>query len=160
MELQNKFDTIYQSHYAKVYRLCKGYFQGDDAIAQDATQEAFIKVWENLSTFRNEANIGTWVYKIAANTCLMYLRKQQHRSFICAEIILEKPEEIEDNEDKFRKMYDCINQLSPSNKLIIMMVLEGISYEEVADIIGLSEETLRVRIHRIKDKLSKCVQNG
>jgi len=160
MELQQNFDSIYQVHYPKVFRLCKGYFQGDNDIAADTTQEVFIKVWENLPKFRNEANIGTWIYKIAANTCLMYLRKKNQINSISVSAIIDKDEANEEAEDKFKKMYDCINQLSSSNKLIIMMVLEDIEYERIAEIIGIAEETLRVRIHRIKDKLSKCVHNG
>lgn len=160
MELQQNFDSIYQTHFPKVFRLCKGYFHGDNDIAADTTQEVFIKVWENLPKFRNEANIGTWIYKIAANTCLMYLRKKNQTISISTSVIIDHEEKNDETEYKFKKMYDCINQLSPTNKLIIMMVLEDLEYVKIAEVIGITEENLRVRIHRIKDKLSKCVHNG
>jgi RNA polymerase sigma factor (sigma-70 family) len=79
VELKNDFDSIYRLYFPKVYRLCKGYFNGDHDIASDAAQEIFIKIWENLSSFRNESNIGTWVFRIASNTCLMYLRKRSNK---------------------------------------------------------------------------------
>jgi DNA-directed RNA polymerase specialized sigma24 family protein len=57
-------------------------------------------------------------------------------------------------------MYSCIRQLDPTNKLIIMMVLENLSYDKISNVMGITEENLRVRIHRIKNKLTNCVQYG
>ncbi|OOV27095.1 RNA polymerase subunit sigma, partial [Flavobacterium sp. LM5] len=112
--------------------------------------------------FRNESNLSTWIYKITSNTCLMYLRKASNRKVV---VTNEFPEinnvtDLQETEEKFSKMYNCINQLEPSNKLIIMMVLEDLEYDKIATVIGITEENLRVRIHRIKSKLTKCVQNG
>ena len=56
-------------------------------------------------------------------------------------------------------MYQCIQKLEETNKMIILMTLDGIEYQEIAEVIGLTEETLRVRIHRIKKSLTQCVQN-
>jgi RNA polymerase sigma factor (sigma-70 family) len=139
-----------------------GYFDGDNDIASDATQEVFIKVWENLSTFRNESAISTWIFRIASNTCLMHLRKQSHKKEVQTEQFPEISVENDcvETEDKLSKMYACIQQLDPTNKLIIMMVLEGLDYDKIAIIIGITEENLRVKIHRIKSKLTKCVRNG
>lgn len=162
MEQIHTFDSIYQLYFPKVYRLCNGYFNGNHDIASDATQEVFIKVWENLSKFRSESNISTWIYRIASNTCLMYLRKQSYKKEVrtdqFAEISIEN--DLQETDEKLSKMYGCIDQLDPTGKLIIMMVLENLSYDKIAVIIGITEENLRVRIHRIKTKLTKCVQNG
>ena len=56
-------------------------------------------------------------------------------------------------------MYACIQTLEETNKIIILMVLENLEYGEIANVVGINEETLRVRIHRIKNSLTKCVQN-
>ena len=162
MKQEHDFDSIYQLYFKKVHRLCMGYFDGDSDIASDATQEVFIKVWENLSKFRNDSNISTWIFRIASNTCLMYLRKQTNSKEVKTEQFSEISVENDsvETEDKLSKMYGCIQQLDPTNKLIIMMVLEGLTYDKIAIIIGITEENLRVKIHRIKSKLTKCVQNG
>lgn len=162
MEQNNNFDSLYHLYYTKIHRLCKGYFNGDNDIASDAAQEVFIKVWENLSKFRNESNISTWIFRIASNTCLMYLRKQSTRKEVKTNQFSEISAETDsiETEDKLSNMYSCIQQLEPTNKLIIMMVLEDLSYDKIAIIIGITEENLRVRIHRIKTKLTKCVHNG
>ncbi len=66
------FLTIYNQLHAKIFKLCKGYFNGDEALANDVMQEIFIKVWQNQERFRQESSVGTWVYRIAV---LMYIRK-------------------------------------------------------------------------------------
>jgi RNA polymerase sigma-70 factor (ECF subfamily) len=62
------------------------------------------------------------------------------------------------NEERLRKMYRCIGQLEEVSKLIILLVLEGVKYQEIAGVIGITEDTLRVRIHRIKTSLANCVK--
>jgi RNA polymerase sigma-70 factor (ECF subfamily) len=160
LEKQAQFNELFNTHYPKVLRLCKGYFNGDVDLAADASQEVFIKVWENLDSYRNESSIGTWIFRIAVNTCLVYLRKKSTKKEIRAE---QFPNLATENyspeiEEKLSKMYACIQKLDEMGKMIILMVLEGIDYSEIAQVVGLTEETLRVRIHRIKKSLTQCVQ--
>jgi RNA polymerase sigma factor (sigma-70 family) len=154
------FTEIYQQHYDKVFRLCKGYFGGDTALAADAAQEVFIKVWQHLEGFRNQSAVGTWVYRIAVNTCLLHLRKPSYKKEIKTEVLPERAAEIDDTlqEQRLQKMYHCIQQLDETGKVIILMVLEGLAYATIATVVGITEETLRVKIHRIKKSLSNCVQ--
>ena len=160
MEKKAQFNELFQTHYPKVLRLCKGYFNGDVDLAADASQEVFIKVWENLDSFRNESSISTWIFRITVNTCLVYLRKNSSKKEIHSE---QFPNVATENyspemEEKLSKMYACIQKLDEMGKMIILMVLEGMEYNEIAQVVGLTEETLRVRIHRIKKSLTQCVQ--
>ena len=151
---------IYQQHFSKVLRLCKGYFNGDEAQAGDAAQEIFIKVWQHLESFRNESSISTWIYRIAVNTCLLQLRKPSFKKEIKEPDFPDIAAEEYNNqaELQFKKMYSCIGQLDEAGKMIILMVLEGLPYASIADVAGITEETLRVKIHRIKKNLSNCVK--
>lgn len=161
MSTEAQFNNIYNSHYTKVFRLCKGYFCGDVAMASDAAQEIFIKVWEKLGTFRNESSVSTWIYRITVNTCLLYLRKSSSKKEIRTAIQPQVISETDSNEkeEQLQQMYLCIQKLEETNKMIILMTLDGLVYQEIADVIGISEEALRVRIHRIKKSLTQCVQN-
>ena len=160
MDKKQQFNIIYQEHYPKVFRLCKGYFQGNTALADDASQEVFIKIWEKLDTFRKEANISTWIYRIAVNTCLLHLRKKKAKKEFTTESFPILPSEnySEEKEIQLKKMYDCIQKLDETGKIIILMVLEGLEYDKISDVVGIKEESLRVRIHRIKKNLTQCVQ--
>jgi RNA polymerase sigma factor (sigma-70 family) len=162
MQQQNEvFKVIYSEQYSKIFRLCKGYFNGDEATAADATQEVFIKVWQHMDGFRNESSINTWIYKIAVNTCLLYLRKASTKKELNTETFPDKADEPYDSvtEQRLQKMYNCIQQLDQTNRLIILMVLEGVDYVEIASIVGISEDTLRVKIHRIKKSLTLCIKS-
>jgi RNA polymerase sigma factor (sigma-70 family) len=161
MDKRSLFNSIYESHFNKVSRLCRGYFVGDAAQSTDATQEVFIKIWEHLDSFRNESSISTWIYRIAVNTCLLHLRKQSSKK---RKTLNELPHDlatsINEEDDRLQRMYQCIDRLAANDKIVTLMMLDGVSYSEIAVIIGVSEETLRVRIHRIKKSLTQCVHHG
>lgn len=160
-EKQSHFEKIYQSNYQKVIRVCMGYVNGDEALSKDLTQEVFVKAWENLASFREEASISTWIYRITVNTCLLQLRKNK---YLKGEEALDKlayaqEEPHSSEESQLTRMYQCINKLSKDSKGIILLELEGLPQKDIAKIMGLSHEAVRVRIHRIKNSLTKCVQN-
>ncbi|WP_416438509.1 RNA polymerase sigma factor [Phnomibacter sp. MR] len=160
MSQQYQFEQIYNAHYSSVYRLCKGYFNGDEAMASDATQEVFIKVWQHLPGFRHDANLGTWIYRIAVNTCLLQLRKPVSKKEIRTDRLPDVAAEAYNpaQEERLQKMYACIQQLDAANRIVVLMMLEQVAYEQIAEVVGISADTLRVRIHRIKKQLATCVQ--
>lgn len=160
-QLDSYFKEIYHLNYQKVYRLCMGYASGDPMLASDLTQEVFIKVWENLSSFRNDAAISTWIYRITVNTCLVYFRKKKNVRLTSILNTIEAPSDDnlhETKEKNIHNLYSCIDKLSKDNKGLILLELEGIPQKEIAQIMGISHEAIRVRLHRIKNELTKCVQ--
>ncbi|QLG45199.1 RNA polymerase sigma factor [Costertonia aggregata] len=157
-----KFKEVYENNYPKVMRLCLGYVNGENTLARDLTQETFIKVWENLDTFRDESRITTWVYRIAVNTCLAELR--QSKKNIKRYQVDGIPEIADSNlgerkEELLSQLYSCINTLTETNKAIILLELDGLPQKEIAVVTGLKHEAIRTRIHRIKNELTKCVHH-
>lgn len=161
-EREIKFKEAYETNYPKVMRLCLGYVGGDREIADDIVQEVFIRVWENLETFREESSIDTWIYRIAVNTCLGQLRKRKKemRGYDMNRATEEPDVDSERNRERMmNQLYNCINTLTETNKAIILMELEGLPQKEIADVMGLKHEAIRTRVHRIKSQLTKCVQD-
>ena len=159
--LESQFDDIYKSHYPKVIRLCLGYAGGDEAQAKDLAQEIFIKVWQNLQSFRKESSMSTWIYRITVNTCLISLRKKKTIDVSNHLNYIESQNDSSNNEDKeikLNQLYSCINKLNKDNKSIILLELEGLPQKEIAEVMGLKHEAVRVRVHRIKNELTKCVK--
>lgn len=150
------FKEVFEENSSKIYHLCLGY-TGNVDVAHDLMQETFIKVWQNLDSFRNQSLISTWIYRIGVNTCLSHLRvekrrkndpiSQEHLENI-AEIPSKKDEEID-------QLYKSISYLEENERMIITMVLDEVPYPEIAQVFAISEGNLRVRIHRIKLKLTK-----
>jgi RNA polymerase sigma-70 factor (ECF subfamily) len=149
------FTGLYKEYAAGIYKLCLGY-SGDAATAQDLLQETFIRVWNNMQTFREEAKWSTWIYRIAVNTCLSWLRSRQPAPINADHPFIEgMPEEATDGNVQVKLLYTCISTLAPADRLIITLVLEEKPYPEIAAITGITENNLRVKIHRIKKQLSQ-----
>lgn len=153
------FEEVYKIYWQKIFRLCMGY-TNDYELAQDMAQETFIIVWQQLPKFRNEANVGTWIYKIATNNCLRQIEKQNR--FPKAELPVNLAEEKQaTSEPQIKLLYTYISELPETDRIIISLELENIKQAEIAAIVGLSEANIRVKIHRIKEKLTqKFRQNG
>ncbi|WBL27426.1 RNA polymerase sigma factor [Zunongwangia sp. HGR-M22] len=149
---------MYAANYPKVFRLCLGYLSGNEDLSKDLAYEVFIKVWQYLDDFRGEASTSTWIYRITVNTCLQELRKKKTKT-LKIEIADDNPIEESETESQLASMYRCIDQLSAENKSIILLELEGLPQKEIAKVIGINHASVRTRIHRIKDQLSKCVKN-
>jgi RNA polymerase sigma factor (sigma-70 family) len=156
MDKEALFKEIFKSNSKKIYHLCYGY-TGDDNAANDLMQETFMKVLQNLHKFRNQAMISTWIYRIAVNTCLSWLRieKRHAKDELTNAIIETKGGELSEKNEQVSLLYKCISQLEETERIIISMVLDEVPYTEIAEISGVSEGNLRVKIHRIKHKLTE-----
>ena len=154
-----EFEELYKTYWQKIFRLCMGYVNDYD-IAQDIAQETFIIVWQKLDTFRNESSIGTWIFRIASNNCLRQIEKEKRfpKAELPINIIEEKHYSLE---PQIQFLYKCIAELPETDRIIISLELEDLKQAEIANIVGLSEANTRVRIHRIKEKLTqKFKENG
>ena len=151
---EQQFKELYQKYGPKVQRLCLGY-TGNQMEAEDLLQEVFVKVWQNLHKFRGESQISTWIYRIAVNTCLYQIRSSKNKKSVDLEKAPDLLETESDNkEQQVQILHKAISELKESDRLIITLLLEEISYPEIAVIIEISEVNLRVKIHRIKQQLS------
>tara|TARA_B100000809_G_scaffold63705_1_gene60467 strand:+ start:223 stop:693 length:471 start_codon:yes stop_codon:yes gene_type:complete len=150
------FEEIHKMYWSKVYRQCIGYMNDPD-IAKDLAQETFIKVWQQLPKFRNESSISTWIFRIAVNTCLRQIEKD--KKMPKSELPMGLVAEVTvDNEPEVQFLYKCISELPEIERIIISLELEELKQKEIAEIVGLSESNVRVKIHRIKEKLTKKFQ--
>ena len=147
------FEEIYAAYWQKVFRLCMGYVNDADW-AKDICQETFIKVWEQLPKFRNEASVGTWVFRIASNNCLGQLEKSKR--IPKGTLLNDVAEATQQNIDKeLDFLYKCISEMPETDRIIISLELENVKQAEIAGIVGISETNVRVKIHRIKEKLTQ-----
>jgi RNA polymerase sigma-70 factor (ECF subfamily) len=154
-----EFENIYKTYWDRIFRLCMGFVNNYD-VAQDLAQETFIIVWQKLDTFRNESSIGTWIFRIASNNCLRQIEKDKRfpKSELPVHIIEEKHMSLE---PQIQFLYKCIAELPETERIIISLELEDVKQTEIAKIVGLSDANVRVKIHRIKEKLTqKFKENG
>ena len=147
-----EFEEIYMQYSPGIFRVCMGYVN-DREQARDLTQETFIAVWQNLPSFRKESSVSTWIFRIATNICLRAIEKSKR--IPTAELPHQLPEvPAEKKEERLHVLYDCIAELEETERIIISLVLEDLPQAEIASIVGLSHANVRVKVHRIKEKLA------
>jgi len=130
-------------------------YVNDPDWAKDLVQETFISVWKSLPKFRNESAIGTWIYRIAVNNCLRQIERKKKTVNDQTLAHLPSPEPVEDNNEQLRFLRKCIAELKEIDRIIISMVLEEIPHKEIAEVLGVSEGNVRVKVHRIKERISQ-----
>jgi RNA polymerase sigma factor (sigma-70 family) len=161
----NKNKVLFESLHAEfqplVLQMCLGFVKGDLDLAKDLAQDVFINIWNALSQFKGTSGYKTWIYRVTVNTCLKFIRDRKDKN----NIPLDKLEEqltVESNtfsSTHYDLLYGAIGHLNEVDRLIIMMVLDELEYEEISDVIGISAINLRVKIHRIKNNLKKALKN-
>jgi RNA polymerase sigma factor (sigma-70 family) len=147
-------------------RICCCYVRDEDE-RRDVFQEVLIHMWEGLDRFEEKSQMSTWIYRIAVNTCLGHIRMQTRRRkvFDGTENVDQEaiPDESADEgaaetEQAVNRLYDCIDQLLPLEKTLVSLYLEDLSTERMADVVGISEGNVRVKLHRIKKKLKEMME--
>ena len=128
---------------------------------EDLLQEMMYQLWRAFGSFDKRSKFSTWMYRVCLNTALTYKRKS--RKAVGESISLdhyEIPDEgTENKEETIALLYDAIASLNPVNKAVILLSLEELSYEEIAQITGLSRSNVSVRLVRAKKELEKLLRN-
>lgn len=155
---QKIFDRLFTRYRDRVFRLCYSYTRSE-APAEDLVQECFSRVWANLAEFEHRSDYGTWIYRIAANTCLMQLRKEKNNPVEYRGQLKEGISE-ERNADQPESLYRAIGQLAEIDRIIISMVLEDVPQREIGEVLGITENHVNVKVHRIKKQLKELLVKG
>lgn len=135
------------------------YFYATEHIPyDDMRQEIYVNIWQALPQFRGDCKMSTWIYRVCVNSALMAIRSSKKNMETVGLDIkqLHISTELDDiQRENLQELYTLIERLEPIDKAIILLWLDEYSYEEIAEMVGLKRNTVGVRIHRIKEKLSK-----
>jgi RNA polymerase sigma-70 factor (ECF subfamily) len=154
MDKTTRFTALIKEHEGILYKVSSIYAK-TQTDQKDLYQEVVYQLWKGFDGFRGEAKISTWIYRIALNTSFTYLRKEKKRGYSLALENVNLQYEIVDNtiEEQLQAMYAQIRQLNDVEKGLILLLLEGKKYDEIAEITGLSPSNVGTKISRIKQKL-------
>ncbi len=142
--------------------------------AKDISQDAFIKIYKSLNTFKGDSSFSTWLYRIVTNTCLDELRKRKKRNTISYDNTIktddgeidrnipdtgDTPEEIVSKNESQRAIIKSINKLSEQHKIVIVLRdIKGFSYEQIGEILNCPEGTIKSRISRARIALRTLLE--
>lgn len=153
--VEQEFVTLIQEYERVIYKVCYLYTT-PHATLNDLYQEVVINLWKAYLKFRNECKISTWIYRIALNTCISFIRKEKNiPEIVTLSQIADRIEETDETQVMLKRLYSMINRLGQLEKSIVLLYLEDKSYEEIAEITGLTLTNVATKLSRIKDKLRK-----
>ncbi len=158
LEEEQKFVNLINEHQGLIHKVCIMY-ENDREVRNDLFQEIVLQLWKSFPTFRGEAKITTWMYRIALNTAISGFRKETRK------IVTEDLQEVhfnisetgDDSEENLQKLKWAIHQLNEIDRAMVMMALEEVPCEDIAETIGISQNNVRVRMNRIREKLRKIM---
>jgi RNA polymerase sigma-70 factor, ECF subfamily len=160
-----KFLELLRENRLKILKICRVY-AWNPADQDDLYQEILFQVWRTLPSLREGRFANTWLYRIALNTALSFVRKNKSRRAqvtVCDGTQLHKvPENLSSNHphkaEQLAQMFQAISQLDGLEKAAITLFLEDLSYEETAAVMGITESNVGVILHRAKKKLSTLIK--
>lgn len=162
---EHKFINLINEHQGLIHKVCIMY-ESDRALRNDLFQEIVLQLWKSFPTFRGESKITTWMYRIALNTAISGYRKQSRNvkteDLDEAHLNISEQYTGEEGQENAQKLQWAIRQLTEIERAMVMMALEEIPYDEIAETIGITQNNVRVRMNRIREKLRKLmsVQHG
>lgn len=152
------FEQLYRRHEDRVYGLCWRLCNGDEIKAEQATQDAFVRAWEKLDTFRGEAQFGTWIHRITVNVVLGDRRLlQRWTTFEDAESLgTPEPLRVHDADPGLSRDLEAALARLPKGARTVLWLhdVEGFLHEEIAELTGIAVGTSKAQLHRAR-KLMK-----
>ena len=159
--MEKDFVVFIQKHQGIIHKVCRMYCDSEED-RQDLFQEVLFQLWKSYPKFRGDSKISTWMYRIALNTAIARLRKTKRKpsEFSLSDSTLQFPDTPSDSEkeEQLKNLQFAIQKLSKVEKGIIMLYLEEKSYDEIAEIIGITKTNVGVKINRIKKKLKETME--
>lgn len=153
---KQEFVKLIDTHQGIIHKVCSMYRQtGTERV--DLFQEIVLQLWKGYPSFKGEAKLTTWMYRVALNTAISQFRKTKRRPRVeeLSEYAYQLPDHPIDYEKKEKSEFlqRAIQKLSEIEKAVIMLYLESHSYDEIAQIMGMTKTHVGVKINRIKKKL-------
>ena len=139
-------------------------FAPTDADRQDLIQEILLQLWRSVPRFEGKAKSSTWVYRVAMNTALAWRRKEFQRRVPEVPMLdietfpAESDALTAERRELVESLYEAIRQLPKVDACIVMMSLDGLSYREMAEVLGISENHVGVKLNRAKEQLARLLK--
>ncbi len=161
MPTEKEFLTKLEDHKGVIFKITKMYFD-NPTDREDLYQEIVYRAWKSFAQFRGDSKFSTWLYRVALNTAMTFLKNEKKSPIQKDEekvIEYNAPNEeySSEKEEKLALMYRAINKLSPIDKTLIFYFLQGYSGEEISKELGISHANTRVKLNRAKQKLKTLI---
>ena len=164
MDKEKNFISLIEKNKGIILKIIRIY-QVNAADQLDLSQEIIYQLWKSYPSFQKNSSFSTWMYRVAINTALTFMKQTIRRKNLNKSIVineLEEPvfaDELQSRPDELSMFYNAVQELNEIEKAIIFYYLEELNHKEIGKNLGISEENARVKLHRTKEKLQKNINN-
>lgn len=159
--MEREFLQIIKKNQGIIHKVCNIYCDDQDD-RNDLFQEIVAQLWKSFPSFREESKFTTWMYRVALNTAITVFKKTKRRpdqNRLTYENFQVKDENYDtETEEEIKNLHRAVAQLTGVEKSIVLLFLENRKYEEIAEITGITQNYVRVKMNRIKKKLKKFME--
>lgn len=160
--MEKRFLEIIQANQGIIHKVCNIYCDNEDD-KNDLMQEILAQLWKSFQSFRNESKFSTWMYRVALNTAITSFKKNKRQPdrtpLDDRNIQIIDENQSAETEENLKMLRKAISKLTGVEKSIILLYLEDKSYEEIAEITGITQNYVRVKMNRIKKQLKKIMSS-
>ena len=150
---EKQFEELVKQYKRTIYSVCY-MFSRDKEEINDLFQEILVRLWLGFDQFEQRSSVSTWVYRIALNTAINSDKRAKRRPQTVPLSTDIDPYDPQDSSlEQVRQLYALINQLDVMDRGLVLLWLEGIGYDEIAAIMGITVANVGIKLHRIKEKL-------
>lgn len=159
MQKEDVFLSVIESHKGILYKVVNAYCK-DEENRKDLIQEIIFQLWKSFDRYNNQFKYSTWIYRIALNTSISFYRRELIRrpvSGLYNEQVFQVTADMQSNEtnEDLIRLHQFIAELRDLDRALMLLYLDGKSYKEMSEIMGLSETNIGTRIGRIKAVLKQ-----
>lgn len=155
--MESEFERTIKENAGVLHKLCRVYTYNADEY-EELFQEMLVQIWRSTEKFRGEAKLSTWIYQICINTALGFrskLARSKKRFEPLDGKIFVQPALDTEKDEQLQKLYSAIRELKPIDRAIVSLYLDDKSYEETAQILGISKTNVATRLMRLKKQLTE-----
>ena len=157
LERHAKFLAFIEDHKRILYKVCRSYCPTRDD-RDDLAQEMVVQLWRSFGSFDERHRFSTWMYRICLNVAISFYRRESTRRkhvIPADQRVLDAVDESESSSEDIVLLYQFIDQLDALNKALVLLYLDGNSYREIADVLGISETNVATKISRLKKSMKR-----
>ena len=156
-DIDRAFLEIVNQNLGIAHKIARVYFD-DPASREDVIQEMMYQLWRSFPSFDHRSKFSTWMYRVCLNTALTHFAKAKRTASIPLASHHHNIPDVGGNDEEMIALMEAISSLSKLNRAIVLLYLEGMSYEEIASVTGLSQGNVSVRLVRIRKELEAFVK--
>ncbi|MCC9165626.1 RNA polymerase sigma factor [Pontibacter harenae] len=154
--MEIEFLELMEQQQGIIHKICRLYRSSPED-RQDLFQETVFQLWKSYPQFKRQADVSTWLYRVALNTALATFRKPRP-AITYSDAPPELAAEANAINEQEEQLYMALQQLNDAEKAFMALYLEDFSYREIAEVLGISENNVGVRLNRIKSKLKQTLK--